>query len=127
MSIGSFFGKLLGADKVVGKVVDAGTDLTKTFSNKEQASRRHQADMDSDYRFAKFIRPFIALWISILYIALFICEIFGIKIDSSHFSTIQTLLMLIISFYFPARTIEKIMKAKLKDKKKDPGKDQDQN
>ncbi len=70
MKIGSFIGKLLGADKVVGKVVDAGTDITKTLSKTEQASRRQQSDMLGDNKLSKSIRPLIVIWAILLYSAM---------------------------------------------------------
>ena len=125
MGLKNFLGKITGADKIIGKVLDTGKDVLKTVSNKEQASRRHQLDMSSDSRLSKFVRPFIAIWVSVMFVLLHILALFGIKAEPSDFSMIHSILMLVISFYFPARTIEKIIKRRFPNTKKDPEKNQD--
>lgn len=125
MGLKGFLAKILGADKVVGKVLDTGANITKTLSNKEQASRRLQTDMLSDNKLSKSIRPLIAIWAILFYSALVILGLFGIKASPESMNTLHTILVISIGFYYPARTLEKIMKEKLKDQKKDPGTNQD--
>lgn len=125
MGLKKFFGKLTGADKVVGKVLDTGADLTKTFSNKEQGSRRLKTDMESDSKLTKSIRPIIVIWSLAIFTIILVLEWLGIGTKAIYVSTVHLAVTLSLGFYMPARSVEKWFKATLKAKKKDPEEKQD--
>ena len=101
------FKKREGTAGAVADVVDKVGDTVQSFSTKEQATRRAEMDMLSDTRLSKNIRPIALLWaLSLLTIAM-IVKAFGVQIDEQVLDTIYWVNIIVLSFYFPGRTIEK--------------------
>jgi hypothetical protein len=80
----------------------------------EQAelTRRHQADMASDSWLAKNIRPGTLIYILTAYLILGVSDGFGFRVAESYITLLGQWGMLVMSFYFGGRTIEKIFKSK---------------
>ena len=100
----------------INKVVDAGKDVVKTFSNKEQSTKRHQTDMMSDNQFSKNIRPLIMVWALTLFTADFVLDALDVAISADRTRDIAIICFIAIGFYFPMRSIEKRIRAKLERK-----------
>ncbi len=106
-----FFKKLLGMD--TEKIVEAGADVAKTFSSKEQGTRRHQLDMLSDTPLSKNIRPIIAIWSMLLLTLMLVLKSCEIELDAEVKETVFWVSVIVMGFYFPGRTAEKWMKKKI--------------
>lgn len=101
---------------VVSNVVEDVTDTVNKFNTKEQATRRAEMDMLSDTRLSKNIRPLSLIWaLSLLTIAM-IVKAFGVQIDEQVLDTIYWVNIIVLSFYFPGRTIEKWADRRLRKK-----------
>jgi len=96
----------------VENIADNAADVAKTFSNKEQGTRRHQIDMMSDTPLSKNIRPIIAIWALVLLTLMLIAGFFEIKLDAEIKETIFWVSIIVVGFYFPGRTAEKWMKSR---------------
>jgi len=109
-----FIRKLLGMDinKVTEKILDTGAGVAKTFSSKEQGSRRQKNDMLSDSWLSKNIRPMIAIWVLLLFTLFLGLKAFGIEISLEVGSDIAWMNFIVFSFYFPGRTFEKWIKTR---------------
>ncbi len=95
------------------KIVEAGADVAKTFSSKEQGTRRHQLDMLSDTPLSKNIRPIIAIWSMLLLTLMLVLKSCGIELDAEVKETVFWVSVIVMGFYFPGRTAEKWMKKKI--------------
>ena len=93
-------------------VIETGAGIAKTFSNKEQGTRRMELDMLTDTPLSKNIRPIIAMWSMLLLTAYLICVGAGVKFDDQIGETVFWLIIIVMGFYFPGRTAEKWMKRK---------------
>lgn len=96
----------------VENIADNAADVAKTFSNKEQGTRRHQIDMMSDTPLSKNIRPIIAIWALVLLTLMLVAGFFEIKLDDETKETIFWVSIIVMGFYFPGRTAEKWMKSR---------------
>jgi hypothetical protein len=83
----------------------------------QELTKRMQADMGSDSWLSKNIRPMTLIYILTAYLALALFDAFGLDISDSFVSLLGQWGMLVMSFYFGGRTLEKIMDMKAKDKK----------
>jgi hypothetical protein len=83
----------------------------------QELTKRMQADMGSDSWLSKNIRPMTLIYILTAYLALALFDAFGLDISDSFVSLLGQWGMLVMSFYFDGRTLEKIMDMKAKDKK----------
>lgn len=88
------------------------TDLYKTEQN--NITERHQADMGSDSWLSKNIRPMTLIAILTGYFAFATASIFDYETKSAYVELLGQWGMLIMSFYFGGRTLEKIIDAKSK-------------
>ena len=88
------------------------TDLYKTEQN--NLTQRQQADMASDSWLSKNIRPLTLIYILIAYLALAILDAAVVDIAESFVVLLGQWGMLVMSFYFGGRTLEKIMDMKAK-------------
>ena len=109
-----FFKRLLGMEIDVNEIVKDGKDIAKTFSSKEQGTRRHEIDMNSDTPLSKNVRPIIVLWVLFLFTALLVGSFFGIDFPAEIKETMFWVLIIAVGFYFPGRSAEKYFKTKLK-------------
>jgi hypothetical protein len=102
--------KVLGMEETVEKLADNATDVAKTFSNKEQGTRRLEIDMMSDTPLSKNIRPIIALWSMLLLTLMLVASFFNVQMPEEVKETIFWVSVIVMGFYFPGRTAEKWMK-----------------
>ena len=86
------------------------TELFKTEQNNLTA--RHQADMTSDSWLSKNIRPLTLVAIFTGYFTFGIMDANGVKANESYVQLLGQWGMLVMSFYFGGRTLEKIMEIK---------------
>lgn len=105
--------KIFNSKGTVEKVLDTGSDIVKTLSAKEQGTKRMQLDMMADTVLSKNIRPIVALWSILLLTVYLILDGFGIKLNKEIGETIFWLIMIVMTFYFPSRTVEKWIKSKM--------------
>jgi hypothetical protein len=89
------------------------TDLYKTEQN--NLTQRQQADMASDSWLSKNIRPLTLIYILVAYLALAILDASVVDIAQESFVVLLGQWgMLVMSFYFGGRTLEKIIDMKAK-------------
>lgn len=86
------------------------TELFKTEQN--NLTGRHTADMASDSWLSKNIRPMTLVAIFAGYFIFGIMDANGIKANESYVQLLGQWGMLVMSFYFGGRTLEKIMELK---------------
>jgi uncharacterized membrane protein len=92
------------------------TDLFKTEQN--NLTDRHKADMGSDSWLSKNIRPMTLIFILIAYFIFAMMSAYGHNANQSYVELLGQWGMLIMSFYFGGRTLEKIIDMKAKKEKK---------
>lgn len=78
------------------------------FKYEEEVTKRHQADMTSDNWISKSIRPITLMFILIMYSLLSIASGFKFEVTESYVELLGQWGMLIMSFYFGGRTVEKV-------------------
>jgi hypothetical protein len=88
------------------------TDLFKTEQN--NVTDRHTADMASDSWLSKNIRPLTLVYILVAYLLLAVLDASVLDIADSFVELLGQWGMLVMSFYFGGRTLEKIMDMKAK-------------
>lgn len=108
-----FLKKILGIGDVK-EIVKEGANIAKTFSNKEQGTRRLEIDMLSDTPLSKNVRPIIVIWVLFLFTAMLIGSFFGITFPEEIKETIFWVLIIAVGFYFPGRSAEKYFKSRYK-------------
>lgn len=81
-----------------------------------EATKRQSNDMQSDSWLSKNIRPMTLIFILVMYSLLSISSGVGFEVTESYVSLLGEWGMLIMSFYFSGRTIEKVSSI-IKDKK----------
>ena len=90
---------------------------TELFKAEQQnLTERHQADMASDSRLSKNIRPFTLIAILAGYFTFAMLSAFDIDTNSAYVELLGQWGMLIMSFYFGGRTLEKIIDMRTKGK-----------
>ncbi len=94
--------------KLIEKGLDTFDDAHYSRGESEaDRTSRHLADMQSDNKLSKLIRPLIALIILAVWVALHISSLFiVVKIDSLY--SVDAALMAALGFYFSSRGYEKI-------------------
>ena len=90
------------------------TKLYETEQN--NLSDRHKADMASDSWLSKNIRPMTLVAIFVGYFVFAMMSAFGYNAKEAYVTLLGQWGMLVMSFYFGGRTLEKILAAKGKDK-----------
>ena len=88
------------------------TDLYKTEQN--NLTERLKADMGSDSWLSKNIRPLTLIYILVAYLVLAILDAALVDIADSFVELLGQWGMLVMSFYFGGRTLEKIIDMKAK-------------
>jgi len=86
----------------------------------QEVTKRAQADMSSDSWLSKNIRPMTLIFILIAYTTFAMMSAYGMDTNESYVQLLGQWGMLIMSFYFGGRTLEKIMEmqsAKKEEKK----------
>ena len=89
----------------VGKIVD---NLVSTREEDEaERSSRHALDMASDSWWSKFIRPFVLIYLLLIYSYIGLLDI---EVSDTFHTTIKAWGDLAFMFYFTSRGIEKVTK-----------------
>ena len=88
------------------------TELYKAEQN--NLSDRHKADMASDSTLSKNIRPMTLIAIFIGYFVFAMMSAFKLEVNETYVTLLGQWGMLVMSFYFGGRTLEKIMDMKAK-------------
>jgi len=84
----------------------------------QELTKRHTADMASDSWLSKNIRPGTLIFILIVYTVFAMMSAYGYNANESYVTLLGQWGMLIMSFYFGGRTLEKIMDMKAKNESK---------
>jgi hypothetical protein len=88
------------------------TDLYKTEQN--NLSERHKSDMASDSWLSKNIRPMTLVAIFVGYFVFAMMSAFNYNANEAYVTLLGQWGMLVMSFYFGGRTLEKIIDMKAK-------------
>ena len=88
--------------------------LQADMNEQDNLTKRVEADMKSDSRLSKNIRPMTLIYILTAYLALAVMDAMGLDISDNFVSLLGQWGMLVMSFYFGGRTLEKIMDMKAK-------------
>ena len=80
----------------------------------QELTKRLQADMSSDSVLAKNIRPMTLIFILVVYTVFAMMSAFGHNANEEYVTLLGQWGMLIMSFYFGGRTLEKILAMKEK-------------
>ena len=95
-------------------------ELEADMKEAEELTKRQQADMASDSWLSKNIRPMTLIAILAGYFIFAMMSAFSLETNSKYVELLGQWGMLIMSFYFGGRTLEKIMG--MKEKAKEDGK-----
>ena len=93
-----------------GELAKIQADITE----QQELTKRQQADMASDSWLSKNIRPMTLIAILLGYFTFAMMSAFGIETNKSYVELLGQWGMLIMSFYFGGRTLEKIIDMKTK-------------
>ena len=91
-----------------GKLAELNADSIET----REITKRQQADMMSDSWMSKNIRPMTLVFILITYTTFGMMSAWDIEVNNNYVELLGQWGMLIMSFYFGGRTLEKIMDMK---------------
>ena len=94
-----------------GRLAELQADSVET----QELTKRLQADMTSDSWLSKNIRPMTLVFILLVYTIFAMMSAYGYEANESYVTLLGQWGMLIMSFYFGGRTLEKILA--MKDKK----------
>jgi uncharacterized membrane protein len=84
------------------------------IAEQQELTKRQQADMLSDSWLSKNIRPMTLIFILLGYFVFAMMSAFGLDAHQAYVELLGQWGMLIMSFYFGGRSLEKIMDMKLK-------------
>ena len=93
------------------------SELNADNIENQELTKRHEADMKSDSWLSKNIRPGTLIFILIVYSTFAMMSAWDIEVNNNYVELLGQWGMLIMSFYFGGRTLEKIIDMKAKDKK----------
>jgi uncharacterized membrane protein (DUF106 family) len=82
----------------------------------QELTKRQEADMKSDSWLSKNIRPMTLIFILVIYTIFGFMSAWDLEVNGPYVELLGQWGMLIMSFYFGGRTLEKIMNMKGKDK-----------
>lgn len=91
--------------------------LNADVSEQQEVTKRAQADMASDSWLSKNIRPMTLIFILMVYTTFAAMSAADIEVNNNYVELLGQWGMLIMSFYFGGRTLEKIIGMKSKDAK----------
>lgn len=95
------------ADKHEEFKINAASNLAT--SQEVEVTKRQQADMSSDSWLSKNVRPATLVYILTAYLILAILDGNGFKVAESYVTLLGQWGMLVMSFYFGGRSVEKVM------------------
>jgi uncharacterized membrane protein (DUF106 family) len=81
-------------------------------AEQQELTKRQQADMASDSTLSKNIRPMTLVFILIVYSTFAMMSAWDVEVNNNYVELLGQWGMLIMSFYFGGRTLEKIMDMK---------------
>jgi hypothetical protein len=84
----------------------------------QELTKRHEADMKSDSWLSKNIRPGTLIFILLVYSTFAMMSAWDIEVNNNYVELLGQWGMLIMSFYFGGRTLEKIIDMKAKNESK---------
>jgi uncharacterized membrane protein (DUF106 family) len=93
-------------------------ELQADTAEAQELTKRQQADMASDSWLSKNIRPGTLVFILVVYSTFAMMSAWDIEVNNNYVELLGQWGMLIMSFYFGGRTLEKIMD--MKSKKDEP-------
>jgi uncharacterized membrane protein (DUF106 family) len=93
-----------------GRMAELRADETEM----QEVTKRQEADMASDSMLSKNIRPATLVFILFVYSAFAMMSAWDIEVNNNYVELLGQWGMLIMSFYFGGRTLEKIMDMKAK-------------
>ena len=85
-------------------------------AEQQELTKRQQADMASDSTLSKNIRPMTLVFILVVYSTFAMMSAFDVEVNNNYVELLGQWGMLIMSFYFGGRTLEKIMDMRAKEK-----------
>jgi uncharacterized membrane protein (DUF106 family) len=91
-----------------GRMAELQADQTEM----QEVTKRQEADMASDSTLSKNIRPATLVFILIVYSTFAMMSAWDIEVNNNYVELLGQWGMLIMSFYFGGRTLEKIMDMK---------------
>jgi hypothetical protein len=91
-----------------GKLAELNADNVEN----QELTKRLEADMKSDSWLSKNIRPLTMVYILSAYLVLALLDAWGLDISDNFVSLLGQWGMLVMSFYFGGRTLEKVMNMK---------------
>ena len=94
--------------------------LNADVSEGQELTKRLEADMSSDSWLSKNIRPMTLIAILLGYFTFAMMSAFGVDTNKTYVELLGQWGMLIMSFYFGGRTLEKIMDMRSKKDDKQP-------
>ena len=86
--------------------------LQADMNEQQELTKRQQADMMSDSWLSKNIRPMTLIFILVTYTVFGMMSAWDIEVNNNYVELLGQWGMLIMSFYFGGRTLEKIMEMK---------------
>jgi uncharacterized membrane protein (DUF106 family) len=86
--------------------------LQADMNEQQEVTKRQQADMMSDSWLSKNIRPMTLVFILFTYTVFAMMSAWDIEVNNNYVELLGQWGMLIMSFYFGGRTLEKIMEMK---------------
>lgn len=95
-----------------GRLAELQADQTEM----QEVTKRQEADMASDSTLSKNIRPMTLVFILVVYSTFAMMSAFDVEVNNNYVELLGQWGMLIMSFYFGGRTLEKIMDIKSKEK-----------
>jgi hypothetical protein len=88
--------------------------LQADINEQQELTKRQQADMMSDSWLSKNIRPMTLIFILVTYTTFGMMSAWDIEVNNNYVELLGQWGMLIMSFYFGGRTLEKVMEMKKK-------------
>jgi len=88
--------------------------INADIAEQQELTKRQQADMASDSWLSKNIRPLTLIFILVFYVVFAMMSAGGIDTNQKYVELLGQWGMLIMSFYFGGRTLEKIIDMKNK-------------
>ena len=86
--------------------------LQADMNEQQELTKRQSADMMSDSWLSKNIRPMTLIFILITYTVFGMMSAWDIEVNNNYVELLGTWGMVIMSFYFGGRTLEKVMDMK---------------
>jgi hypothetical protein len=107
-SVESVAKAIAGDPAATAKLQELELEFYKTEQN--NLTSRHDADMKSDSWLSKNIRPMTLIYLLLAYNGFAVASIFGYETRGAYVELLGQWGMLVMSFYFGGRTLEKVMK-----------------